>query len=106
MCPQPLSRVNPNCNYAFGSHALAVRPEEAALVAVIISGWSTTEAHLGHVFAALIGARTSAAMNMYSDMRSFDVQERLLRATVRSVLPIKYYDLFEMILAHLRPDVR
>lgn len=97
MAPQPFSRT-PAVNYAFGSTALAVRPDHAALVAIVIAGWSATEAHLGHVFGVLIAAKTPAAMSMYSAMRSFDAQRLLLQSTAREILSVKYYDIFEAIL--------
>jgi hypothetical protein len=63
-----------------------------AMVAKIISGWSYTEAHLGNMFAALIGAKMPVAVDMYASLRTFDAQRKLLNATSRKLLPKRYAD--------------
>jgi len=90
--PIPLSRTKAN-NWIFGSDGLALRPEEAALVAHAIAGWSVTEAHLGHIFGTLIGATEPVTMDMYAAIRSFEVQRKLLETAAEKLLPVHYFDM-------------
>jgi hypothetical protein len=92
MAPQPLSTLRTH-NHFFGSSALVLRAEQAARIAVAISGWAATEAHLGHLFAALLGAESPLSMEVYAVTRSFDVQRDMIETALRDRLPTQYSDI-------------
>jgi len=100
MAPQPLSKIKAT-NYIFGTDGLAVRPDQATLVAQTIAGWAVTETHLGHIFGFLIGASKPVTMTMYAAMRSFDVQRALLETAARELLPVRYADMLFAVLVVL-----
>jgi hypothetical protein len=97
MPPQPLSKMKA-VNHIFGTDGLAVRPEQATLVARAIAGWAVTETHLGHIFGFLIGASKPATMSMYAAMRSFDVQRTLLQTAAQELLRPRYADMLFAVL--------
>jgi hypothetical protein len=95
MSPNPASKVRWNGNYIFGNNVLTAKPAFGSAVAAAIAGWSITEAHLGRIFATLVGAKQPVTMSMYEAIRSFEVQRDLLRAAARDVLPRRYAIVFE-----------
>jgi hypothetical protein len=101
VAPQPLTKVKAD-NWIFGTDGLVRRPEEAALVTYAIAGWSATEAHLGHIFGVLVGAKQPVAMRMYAEMRSFEVQRTLLETAAKELLPARYSDMFLAVLRILK----
>lgn len=90
MPPQTLAKIRFSGNYVFGNQVLTNNPSSGALVARAIAGWAITEAHLGNVFAALLGAKQPVTMNMYAAFRSFEVQRRLLETAAQDLLPKRY----------------
>ena len=92
--PQPASKVKWNGSYVFGNDVLTNRPELGCLVAAVIAGWSVTEAHLGRIFANLVGSKQSATMSMYTIVRSEDIKRDPLRAAAADVLPKRYVTVF------------
>jgi hypothetical protein len=95
--PIPLTKFN-TLNYQFGSDFLTEQPELGALVAFVIGGWSIIQTYLGTTFGILIGARQPAAMSMYAEFRSFEVQRTLLVTAARDLLPMRYADIVEVTL--------
>ena len=71
----------------WGSEALVRLPEPGAMVAASINAWAATETHLGRLFGSLVGTRHPVTMEMYSVIRSFDVQRDLIKTVARELLP-------------------
>jgi hypothetical protein len=88
--PQPLSSYRTAGNYALTADVLTNLPALGGLVARVIAGWAMTEAHLGHVFAELIGAKYPVTMQIYSEFRSFETQRKILETAAREMLPKRY----------------
>lgn len=101
--PQPGDKVRWNGNHIFGNDALLANPELASWVSAIIAGWSGTEAHLGRIFATLIGSQHPIALSMYTEVKSFDVQKALLERTAREILPEDDALLLSALLIVIRP---
>jgi hypothetical protein len=108
MAPQLASNVKWNGNYWFGGDIITRKPLLAGIVAGVIAEWSLTEAHLGRVFAYMIGAKHPITMTMYESVKSFDVQRDLLQKVAAETLAERNYELLSaaLIVLNRRAAVR
>lgn len=94
MTAQRATNVKWNGNHIFKTDGLADHPEYGCLVATVIAGWAMTETQLGQAFATMIGTKQPVTLSMYSAVKSFEVQQELLRTAACEVLPKRYAMLF------------
>jgi hypothetical protein len=98
MCPQNISDLTDNPNHVFGTDAIHSRPELMALAMRVIAGWAMTEAHLGNIFATLLGSKKFATVEMYAAFDGFSAQRTMLTTAARTVLPKTYFNTFDVVL--------
>lgn len=97
--PQPLSKTRgANGKLDFGSHVLSQHPEQAYIIAQVVSTWAYVEASLGNLLACFLRADATISMEMYGALNGFTNQRMILEAAARTALSPADQDLLADIL--------
>lgn len=81
--PQPISRVCPDANIAYGNageRPLLQRPELAALAMEAIASWSNVEAFMLRLFVELFGGKESLATEVFLSLKGQVAKDSAIRA--------------------------
>jgi hypothetical protein len=94
---QPLNKIVQNLKdpIGLGLGTFAARPELAALVCDVITGWARVEGSLSLVFARYTYSRVDIAMSTYNSVEGYRAQRQMLGGAARAALSVDNYMLFE-----------